>query len=669
MLSKRNIVIGLVTLFGLLLPSCGPSTEKQADNSAALTPVEDNEEPTPTFTQSETTPTPTKEVENPADVIFHNGVILTIDAEFTIAEAIAIQGENILAVGSSEDILRLVGPETEVIDLEGQTMLPGFIDGHTHILAFSDRMGRSLDEAQETAIRYGFTTVNEMWADQDHLNRLAQAEQEGNLRLRVNVFVSYNAGVLDENRQKVLLKTWFPENGPILDPEKHLRVPGIKIFVDGAFTPGRGCWALSSPIMPDAPILETDICDSNRGDLYWSQDELNQVVSEAQNAGYRVAFHAMGDQAIETALNAIEFALNGQPNELHRHQIQHNSLTRPDQFPRYENLDVLVSVRGFVDLCDPQLGMATFGPDRNTWYANRYALPNLDIHAYIETDFGWTVDPDNRFDQRSLDPIVHLFGYVTHQFVTEDGTTCDPVPWAAVHVISVERALQMLSIEPAYAVSMEDYIGTLEPGKFADMIILSDNPMTVNPNDLKDLEVWMTMVGGKVEYCAPGHEEFCPLSQPSAISPVEPIATTAPEPTESPVEPVTVKISLEEAQVPANTPVVLTFGWVCDTPEQVTDFIAATTFDITLDEQPLLDVPDYWLEIEEAGDIDGDGDVDYKSMWSYPVGVLTSGTHVVDTLLSLQWAVTDGFDFDGDGLPDEYSGMLNEFSLQIVVEE
>ena len=106
----------------------------------------------------------------------------------------------------------------------------------------------------------------------------------------------------------------------------------------------------------------------------------------------------------------------------------------------------------------------------------------------------------------------------------------------------------------------------------------------------------------------------------------------------------TIKISLEEEQVSANTPIVLTFALGCDTPEQVTDFIAATTFDITLD-------------------------VDYKSVWSYPLGVLSAGTHDVDSDISLQWTVTDGFDFNGDGLPDEYSGTLNEFSLQIVVEE
>ncbi|MCK4637022.1 MAG: amidohydrolase family protein, partial [Methanomicrobia archaeon] len=58
--------------------------------------------------------------------------------------------------------------------------------------------------------------------------------------------------------------------------------------------------------------------------------------------------------------------------------------------------------------------------------------------------------------------------------------------------------------------SQEDVIGTLEPGKYADLVILSGNPMAVDPNTIKDLEVWMTMVGGNVEYCAPGQEELCP---------------------------------------------------------------------------------------------------------------------------------------------------------------
>ena len=76
--------------------------------------------------------------------------------------------------------------------------------------------------------------------------------------------------------------------------------------------------------------------------------------------------------------------------------------------------------------------------------------------------------------------------------------------------MSVDRALEMMTIEGAYAVSMENYVGSLEPGKFADIIMLSNNPFTVPPDELKDLEVWMTMIGGDVEYCATAKEIYCP---------------------------------------------------------------------------------------------------------------------------------------------------------------
>ena len=334
------------------------------------------------------------------------------------------------------------------------------------------------------------------------------------MRLRVNVFPSYNDGVLDENRAKMILETWYPEHDPILDPNRRLRIPGIKIFVDGDnFSPSRGCWALSDPFLPDAPVLENGVCGTDRGDLYWSQPDLNQVVSQAQSAGYRVAFHAMGDRAIETALDAIEYALDGRPNEHYRHQIEHNSLARPDLLPRYQALDVIVSVRGYGDFCDLGFLVPTFGPDRMAWYVNRYVLPGLGIHAYVETDFGWTVDPDDRFSTRALDPIVQIYGLVTHRYVSGDGSICEPDPLVAAHAINVERALEMLTTEPAYAVSMEDYIGSLQAGKYADLIILSGNPLSVHPDALKDLAVQMTMVAGQVEYCAPGQESLCPGGQ------------------------------------------------------------------------------------------------------------------------------------------------------------
>jgi predicted amidohydrolase YtcJ len=88
--------------------------------------------------------------------------------------------------------------------------------------------------------------------------------------------------------------------------------------------------------------------------LYLSQEEMNQVVAAAQAAGFRVAFHAMGDRAIDTVLNAIEYALNGESNERYRHQSHHNSLVRPDQLRRYVDLDALASVRGYFNTCDQE---------------------------------------------------------------------------------------------------------------------------------------------------------------------------------------------------------------------------------------------------------------------------------------------------------------------------
>lgn len=160
-------------------------------------------------------------------------------------------------------------------------------------------------------------------------------------------------------------------------------------------------------------------------------------------------------------------------------------------------------MRGYFNTCDQDVY-------RYPWASNRYALPGLGVHAYLETDYLWGFDPNDNTRSQVPNPLVQLYGLVTHQQIHPHGPVCEPDPWVAQHVISVEQALRMMTYEPAYAVSQEDVLGTLEPGKFADLIVLSQNPVTIDPDRLKDLEVWMTMVGGHVEYCKRGHEELCP---------------------------------------------------------------------------------------------------------------------------------------------------------------
>lgn len=91
-----------------------------------------------------------------------------------------------------------------------------------------------------------------------------------------------------------------------------------------------------------------------------------------------------------------------------------------------------------------------------------------------------------------------------------EGKVCPAAEWQEAHRIAAEEALPMMSINAAYALFREDEVGSLEPGKYADLIILSANPLTDDPHKILEMQVWMTMVGGRTAYCMAGQEELCP---------------------------------------------------------------------------------------------------------------------------------------------------------------
>lgn len=632
---KRTFhLVSIILLFIISISSC--------TSSQLTTQIPVSEEPelsaTPSPTSSPEVPSPTPG--QPADIIFFNGSLITMEKDQPSAEAIAIRNGVIQAVGSNEEILAYQGAGSQAIDLQGNTLMPGFEDGHTHILAFPDRMGKSLEDAQQVALIHGFTSVTEMWANQDYLNSLFQAEQDGRLEVRVNVFASYNDGILGAGDGGVILKTWFPEHAPILDPSRMVRIPGIKIFVDGDGTPARGCWALTDPFEPNAYGITSGTCGSANGDLYWSQGLLNRVVLQAQNAGFRVAFHAMGDRAIEAALEAIGKALGGEPNEQVRHQIEHNSLINPEDLPRYTDLDIAASVRGYGEFCDLQEFVPAFGSKRAPWYANRYVLPGLGIHAYVETDFGWIIDPNDRYSQRTLDPIMQIYGLVTHKYVNENGSICNPDPIVASHQISPQRALEMLTIEPAYAVSMEDHLGSLVQGKFADLIILSGNPLTIAPDELKELQIWMTMVNGEQKYCADGKSAFCPVSGQAQVQVVSPSA--------QPAALAQVGMNCDAKQTvaqhfPKGSFVQTYSKWAAKTTEQVSQFISSVQASIEVDGSPISS------KVTQGEILHSDQTGYYYVQSDFDAGILPPGEHRIHTTLSFSSQITDGFDSYGPG--------------------
>ncbi len=455
-------------------------------------------------------------------VIFYNGEVLTMEdiSPMPTHQAIAIQHARIVAVGSDADILDLRRSTTVVIDLGGRTLMPGFVEGHSHVLHFAYRHSLDRKQAAYVALRYGITTLNEMLVDQADIDWLLWAEENEILPLRVNAFLAYNSPYLDRPAEieetAAECPEWSLDIDPILDARRRLRIPGIKIFIDGIGSSGRGCPALTDPYPEEFQATDDFTnCYNENGDLYLSQFETNCIVAEAQARGYRVAFHAMGDRGIDVALTAIENALAGESNARYRHAIHHNSLLRDDQMERYASSYILASVRAYFDTCDqdnyPNL---YYGPDRAPWAGNRYALLDKEIRAFSEGDFAWGSEPGDLTRSNQLNPLVNLYGLVTRKkscYVEgRPNFTAEPAPWLHPDAISVEEALRMLTIDAAYSVSLEHAIGTLEVGKFADLIILSGNPLTIDPDNILNLEVWMTMVDGKRVYCASGHEDICP---------------------------------------------------------------------------------------------------------------------------------------------------------------
>ncbi|MGH8614205.1 MAG: amidohydrolase family protein [Gammaproteobacteria bacterium] len=423
---------------------------------------------------------PARTVDSPPDWIYYNGALVTMETDQPAAQAIAIQAEKILAVGSDADVLALRGASKQVVDLHGRALLPGFVDAHTHVLNDAALQNMSLDEAQFFALRNGITTLGDLYVDRPFAREIQDFNASGNLRVRTSLYLVWNT-----NCGKVL-GNWYKEFPPTHAPGEMLRVNGVKIFTDGGSC---GHVALSFELTPG----------EGTGDLWLTQEQLNGAVKEAQNAGYQVAIHAIGDRAIAQALSAIAFALNGQPNTF-RHRIEHVSVIPPELIPRFGEIGAIPVLNGEYPSCHP------FGPDipqayrdwEWPWAELRAANPGLPVAWHSDYPF------------LSINPFVHLYGFVTRKDVLNSYSSCTPRQWLRDDTLTVQDALSIMTIESAYALFREEEVGSLRPGKYADLIVVSRNPLTVAPEELKDIKPLLTMIGGRIEFCEMRQEALCP---------------------------------------------------------------------------------------------------------------------------------------------------------------
>ncbi len=460
---------------------------------------------TPSTSPSPANPTATPPaIAERASVIFMNGTILTTDGASAIAQAIALNGDTILAAGDTAEILALSDSQTQIIDLGGLTLMPGFVDAHSHM--FNERLLHDQDPLpdQQMAIQFGITTEAEFFVDESILNKLKTLAEANKLRMRVNVYLLYTNNCGD------LMGDWWKAYQPNQQVAPNLYIRGLKIFADGG-----SC---------KIPAMSVEYPGGGKGDLFFTQDQMNQIVAEAQAAGFQVAIHALGDRAVEEAQNAIAFALNGQPNT-YRHRIEHNATIRPELLPRYGEIGIIPVIFGAYSTCIRTTGESKkfkyiLGEEYGAWDWPWRALADANPGLPIAWQSDYPIFPTNN-------PLYHLWGMVTRKQVNEDGSICNPPDWLKAGALRVEKALPMMTRNSAYALFFENEIGTLETGKFADLIILNDNPLQVESDSLKDISVLITMIGGKVEYCASGSESLCPSTSPSDVESGSAIATAS----------------------------------------------------------------------------------------------------------------------------------------------
>ena len=409
------------------------------------------------------------------NLILYNANVITLDEALPNGQAIAVDGNRISAVGSNEEVLALQVAGTQLLDLQGRTVVPGLIEAHSHYLLEGFRSGDldGLARAAQEMAADGYTTVHELFGDAEGLIPALQTlSREGRLAIRVNVYLQYNSNCGDDR------VPWM--NYPYtVKKDTTLRVIGVKIFADGGSCL---CPALTQPRQS-----HLDECGPY-GHLFKTQEEMNAVVAEVLGAGYPIAMHAIGDSAIGVGLNAFENAFAGGGNVL-RSRMEHLRVMREDLAEQMVALGIAASIQ-------------------YTWAIVERA-PVWEAH-YLPHVLDW-VYPWRRMADRGIQivggndfPFVFHFTQAmqTISLLATRKASREEVlpPWMDGGNLTVEEGLRAMAVTNAWVAFEEDVKGSVKPGKLADLTVLSQDPLTIDPFEVRDITIEMTIMDGVIRH-------------------------------------------------------------------------------------------------------------------------------------------------------------------------
>jgi hypothetical protein len=308
--------------------------------------------------------------------------------------------------------------------------------------------------ACEKAVESGLTGVHWLATSAEEMRVLQKLHFQGTLPLRV--YLGMPAEVLDEVFSLGLLTGFGNEM---------IKVGFIKILADGSL--GARTAALKKSYSDDP---------RSRGMMLYTQKELCQLVLKAHSGELQIGVHAIGDRAIENVLEAFKKALKKLPCQDHRHRIEHCSILNPKLITRMKRLNVIASVQPHFVVSD-FWASDRVGPQRVRW-----AFP---FKTLLKE--GVCVASGSDCPIEDISPILGIWAAVTRKDNEDES-------------LSVEEALKTYTLNAAYASFDEGKKGTIEPGKFADLTVLSHDPTKIPPEKIRDVVVEMVIVGGRVVY-------------------------------------------------------------------------------------------------------------------------------------------------------------------------
>jgi len=507
------------------------------------------------------------------------------------AEAVAIRGEQIIAVGSRSEVQKLAAASTRVVDLGGKLALPGFIDAHTHFLSggfqllsvdlrdaktqaeFTRRIGEQAKKVGPGKWIEGGDWDHENWRGaalptkelidgvtrenpvaverlDGHMilaNSLAlekagitrdtpdppggiivrdakTGEPTGILKDAASGLVTRVIPAATEEQSTAALEAALQEAAkhgvtsidditlwdqwpiyqryrdegrltvhvysrtPMAEWEKQrdyvarfgrgdewLRMGGLKAFMDGSlgsttaffFEPYKDAPGTSGLLRPD---------DQPQG-------KMGERIQAADAAGLQCSVHAIGDRANYLLLNYFEAAEKANGERDRRFRIEHAQHLQLTDIPRFGKLGVIASMQPYHLIDDGRWAEKRIGAER---LKGTYAFRSLmDTGATLAFGSDWPVAP--------LDPIRGIYAAVTRR--TLDGK--HPGGWIPEQKITVEEAVRSYTAGGAYAEFAEREKGTLEPGKLADIVVLSKDIFQIAPEAIWDTKVISTWVGGR----------------------------------------------------------------------------------------------------------------------------------------------------------------------------